>query len=958
MSKWLDHLRKGRFIVGSLAMSLVLSACHTLHFFGRSTQGVPEGKHLLDKESVVVQGDPLSEEALVEVVRQHPNSETVGIKWRLRVFYMVDSARVEKRRQKHMEKLRKINQRRSEREDRINERRISRARRKGETTYLQKHISLKDTVMLEPKLLERIKYKKGESPVLADTFLLSKSDEQLKTYLRSKGYFYSDVSARFDTIRKMKHGQMNDVKKVHAVYTVQTGKRYFIDTVLIESENPTVRNRFLRYVEKVDDKDGLNVLFRKALIEKQHVQIPFDADQLDSYRFQLAKYMRDGAIFGFTEANVLYAADTSQADMTMRLTIQFTNRLVQQEASIDSLIEVNFRESLIDGVYFHICDTTWFEGNFSETLRELGIFQETSTFVPTLDTMVYRVLMKKVEDKIATEQARQAGDKKGKVYFKSVEQNAFGQFKDSIDFDPLRIATFYFNGDLFVDPGLLESQNYLENTNYYKDYYFDRTYNRLAQLGLFSLIRPEIIERVPGSGRLEVHYFLIPAKKKSITIAPRAVYSNGFMGVNASVNFTNKNLWRSGTNMTFSLSGGFEGNPSVLEDSAGTNAFRFNTIEVGPSLKFDIPGLFPLKVTRLGKRQRPRTTISLAYNFQDRQDFQRGILQFNYLYNFYVGDGKTQVVTFGFPGLSVLKFVNFNPSKLFDQKISELNDLFMRNTYSSQFIWEDFRVAYEYNNLEKENRPKNLLLTINASFNTAGSILGLVTRNQTPNAGGQKELFGVPFSQFSLLDSKLIANLKLKKNVSWAFRTLAGIGIPGKNTATSLPYDYSFFGGGSNDIRGWEARTLGPGSYGYLLDSNSVKTQIGDLRLGASTEFRFGTGGFFNHAIFVDAGNIWTMKADALRPGGQISKNWYKEIALAAGYGLRLDFDFFIFRFDLGFPLFNPTLPKGSRWYFESTDAYYDQAELIYGADYDKILQPYQKRFRRPTFNFGIGLPF
>ena len=206
--------------------------------------------------------------------------------------------------------------------------------------------------------------------------------------------------------------------------------------------------------------------------------------------------------------------------------------------------------------------------------------------------------------------------------------------------------------------------------------------------------------------------------------------------------------------------------------------------------------------------------------------------------------------------------------------------------------------------------------------------------------------------------SSLIANLSIKKNVSFAFRTLAGIGIPGKNTSTSLPYDYSFFGGGSNDIRGWEARTLGPGSYGYLLDSNSVKTQIGDIRLGASVEFRFGTGGFFNHAIFLDAGNIWTMKEDVLRPGGQFTKNWYKEIALAAGYGLRLDFDFFIFRFDIGLPLFNPTLPNGSRWYFEKTDAYYAKAKEIYGDNYDDILQPYQKRFRRPTFNVGIGLPF
>ena len=231
MSRWMQHFRTGRIVALFSAALFALSACHSLHFFGRSTQGVPDGKHLLDKEDVVINGDQLTEEELIGVVRQHPNSESARIKWRLRVFYMVDSARVEKRRMHQLDKLRKINKHRSDREKKINDRRIARARRKGETTYLPKHISLKDTTVLDPKMLERIKYKKGESPVLADTLLLSKSADQLQTFLRSKGYFYSQVEARFDTIRKMKKGQLVDQKKVRSSYTVETGKRYMIDTV-------------------------------------------------------------------------------------------------------------------------------------------------------------------------------------------------------------------------------------------------------------------------------------------------------------------------------------------------------------------------------------------------------------------------------------------------------------------------------------------------------------------------------------------------------------------------------------------------------------------------------------------------------------------------------------------------------------------------------------------------------
>lgn len=956
-----DYIKKNWGIYLLLVISLYgLSACHAIHFFSKTTSEVPEGKHLLEKEKIIVKGDPIRTDELSNVIRQHPNTKFLGVKWRLRIYNMVDSAKVEKKRLATIEKIKLKNIKRKAKQDRINEKRIRKAREKGQDGYIPKHISLKDTLDVKQKFREQLKYKRGETPVVADSFLLDKSKDQLATYLHSIGYYYGQVDATYDTIFKKRHQVKVDVKRVIAKYTVTTGPRYFVDSVEVISTNSKVNERFKNYLKKEMDVSGLNAYFKSALIDKQTIALPFNSNDLDTYRDELAKYMRDGLFYAFTASNIEYVVDTNRTTMKMKLKIKFTDRLIPVTESSDSLIPIKFQETWITGVYFHICDTSLYEGDFQEALKKFSVFTDESGFVPTLDTMFYDDLLKKVEDPVATELARNSGDKNAKIYYKSqIHKNLFGQYKDSIAKDPFRMATFYYNGKLFVNPALVEAQNYLEYTNPYKDYYFDRTYTRLVQLGLFSTIRPELIERVPGSGKLEVHYFLVPAKRQSVMLQPRAVYSNGYLGINASVNYFTKNLFKTGTNMTISMSGGFEANPNVLEDSVTGRKLRFNTFQIGPSIKFDIPGLFPFSITKLGKRQRPRTTMSMAYNYESRTDFKRGVMQFNYLYNFWVGDGKTQVVTFGFPLMSVIKLVNYDPTKEFDQKINELNDLFIRNAYSSQLIWEDFRINYEYDNLESTRKMKNLRFTFNASFNTAGSFLNLVSKESIiVDSNTIKTAFGIPFSQFSLLDTKVVWNYKINKRLNWASRAQFGYGIPGKNSSTSLPYDYSFSGGGANDIRAWEARTLGPGAYCYLLDSNSIRTQIGDIRLGASTELRIGSTGLFKHAFFFDIGNVWTKNKDPLREGGQFTNEFHKQFAFAAGYGLRLDFKYFIFRVDVGIPIYNPTIPEGSRWFFQSKDAYFARAEELFGPNYSNLLQPYQKYFRVPKINFGIGLPF
>jgi hypothetical protein len=481
----------------------------------------------------------------------------------------------------------------------------------------------------------------------------------------------------------------------------------------------------------------------------------------------------------------------------------------------------------------------------------------------------------------------------------------------------------------------------------------------MMQLGVFQVIKPELVE-IPGTNKLDVHYYLVPASRQSFGLEPRATNSNGFLGVSGSINYINKNLFGGAEKLTFTVSGGFESQPPVFDETLDGEKIKtagrsFNTFEIGPSLKLDIPGLFPAKVTAMSKRQRPRTVISTAYNYQRRSDFERHIFQLNYLWRFYGGEkGKTQVIQLGLPFASVVKFVRIDKKPDFQAQLDLLNDLFLRNAYSDQFIWQDWKITFEYNNKEKENKGKGSLY-LNSTIDPAGNTLSMFKNFQDTVSNGQHAIFGVGYSQFIRMDNDVNGSYPFGKKSSIHGRLQLGAGMPYGNTKTSLPYDYSFFAGGANDNRGWRARALGPGSYKYYLDTNRTVTQIGDIRLGASAEYRFSLGEMLKGAFFLDAGNVWTFNNDEKRVGSQFTSNWFREIAVSAGVGLRFDLDFFIVRVDLGLPISNPALPNGEKWIFtKNRPQFVSEATAAFGANYKQ----YVPKLFIPVLHFGIGYPF
>ncbi len=872
---------------------LFMTAC-------KQTKYVPQGKYLLKKNVINVNGGKLDEYEVAEIIRQKPNFKTLGLKMKLWAYNRIDSTAVAKKRFEKNLKIKRINKRKLKRQKSINQRRIEKAREKGNEFYTHKIIPLKDTA--NPRLFFRewFKYKIGEKPVVFDSIPFNKSLEQLNIFLRNKGYYNGNVSG---SVRYRKN------RKAIVTYDLTTGPQYIIDSVYIKTENVTVRQTYESFVKKEENASLIG--------------LPFDRDYLDDYRSRVAKYMRDNALYGFSSQHILYEADTTQESLRVKLGVIFSPRMIRSEQFKDSLVPQAHKITFVRDVYFHIADTMDFDGNFKNTVEEMGLTLLDQQVLRTIDTFYYAQITKRKSDEL----------------------------------DPKRIATFMYNGELGIDPAVIELQNYLEKDNYYKEYYLERTYSRLLQLGLFQQIKPVITE-IPGTNLIDVHYYLVPAKKQSIGFEPRATNSNGFLGVATSINYSNKNLFRGAEKMVFSISGGFESQPPIFDQTLSGDKIKkagrsFNTFEIGPSLKFDLPGLFPSKVTALSKRQRPRTVISTAYNYQLRSDFERHVFQLNYIWRFYVS--KTQIFQAGLPFASIVKFVNIDTRPDFQNKLDLLNDLFLRNAYSNQFIWQDWKLTFEYNNKDRDNKKSNFMLYMNSTFDPAGNTLSMFRKFQDTISTGQKAIFGVGYSQFVKIDNEVIASNPAGKNKSLHMRLQFGGGQPYGNTITSLPYDYSFFAGGANDNRGWRARALGPGSYKYYLDTNRTATQIGDLRIGGSAEFRFALGPVLKAAVFVDAGNVWTLNYDLNRVGSQISNNWYREIALSAGAGLRMDLDFFIIRLDVGLPITNPALPQGEKWIFQNTkDKFVAEAKQKFGDTYTKIVP----KLYIPNFHFGIGYPF
>jgi hypothetical protein len=248
-----------------------------------------------------------------------------------------------------------------------------------------------------------------------------------------------------------------------------------------------------------------------------------------------------------------------------------------------------------------------------------------------------------------------------------------------------------------------------------------------------------------------------------------------------------------------------------------------------------------------------------------------------------------------------------------DQFIPGLNYSFTLNTQ----LREDIAHKYE----PKSRRRSDFYL--NTTVGLAGNLLKLVQSMSSDRE--VDEFFGLPYSQYIRAEIDFRYYLQLDRHQKLATRLSIGTGYAYGNS-TYMPYIKQFAVGGSNSLRAFPARSVGPGTYNVRTDSLYTSStyfidQRGDVKIEGSVEYRFDIIKALKGAVFVDGGNIWLLKEDVNRPGGKFNKDIFLgELAVGTGVGLRYDFGFFVLRLDVATPLRKPYLEKGDRWVVDEID--------------------------------------
>lgn len=739
----------------------------------------------------------------------------------------------------------------------------------------------KDTLEYSQTLSEWLMFTVGEPAVIIDTGAVSRSTEQLELYMQKKGYFNAKV--RDSVVYKKK-------RKAEVYYIVTPGQPYTIGKINFANDN-----------------SQLDTLVKMSFVDKEldptymHIGDNFDVDVLDKERTRITVFLRNRGYYEFNKDYIKFEIDSSFGDHTVTVNMNIKPVYYKQalpEDKGDTILERDHVNYKIGYVYYY------------------------------------------------TDYSSEEG--KGEIDDPDL-------MRDTIFDDKGRVWIFLYKDELKLDPQVLIKSTFLTPyTGFYKQKYVERSYKRLSSLGVFQSVNIQFRrheDTYTDRDRLDCIYYLTPATKKFFSFEASGISQSGNPGLSSSFIFTNKNSFGGGEQLRLKLAGAFQAQQTVTDiqgtsddgsDIGNFRRFELNTIEFGPELSLRLPKLqLPSKVQdEMSNTAMPFSYVSIGANYQERPDYIRRALNLSYMWE--IKETKTKLYNIY---LADHTYIKLNKSAEFQAQIDSTNDVFLQNSYQDLFI-PSIRGVFTYNSQRSTKvKDKRNLWFATAGLQLSGFMLAIL--NTTMNLSPQDEnknylIAGVPYTQFIRIHGEGKYYRTFSKTHSAAFRLFAGYGEPriGRNLHV-LPFERSFFGGGANGLRAYKARTLGPGTY---FDPARSFDKIGDIQFEVNIEDRFSLIGPLELALFLDAGNIWLLKPDDLRPGGDFNKGFINEFAVGGGIGFRFDFDFFIIRLDAAWPLRDPSLPENERWVWEDKDVY---------NTWEDSPNPYIL-----NFNLGIGYPF
>jgi outer membrane protein assembly factor BamA len=723
--------------------------------------------------------------------------------------------------------------------------------------------------------------KTGEAPVIIDEDKARNSVKRLKDYHINNGWF--DVEASYDI-------QKNGNKRASIEYQVQTGQAFIIDSISTKIATPIIDTLYRKTVHK-------NTLIKP---NEQYRTSNFELE-----RNRISTELRNLGLYHFNQDYITMEMDTIGTNKKVNVVLQIQNRAIRTP---DSVIRQPFK-------VYHINDV-----------------------------------------KIITDYAFENNGK---------------PFQDSISYNGYKIYSY---GKMRYRPKALSDAMFISPGEIFSDLARSRTYRYLNELRTFKYPNIEYKENPDNS--LSTIVSLTPLKKFSLGFNTEVSQSNiQSIGFSLNPSLQIRNIFRGAETFQISAIGSIGSSKGASNVSSVDDPF-FDIIEYGVDLKLTIPRFFTPFYTEsiVPKYMSPSTRISLSTTSQtniglDKQTFN-GILSYHWQ--------PSAKVTNRLEAANIQYVRNLNINRYFDVYKNSFNSLNQiakdvnyidSNTNLSIPDDTDAFIAYALENPtpggisanqlrtisninERKNRLTENNLIISTSFSLtndertnlvdedfsifkfrielAGNLLATASDlfGVQKNANNRYEIFNVAYSQFVKTEFDYIKHWDLGKRKVLALRSFFGIAVPYGNS-NSIPFSKSFFAGGPNDNRAWTAYNLGPGSSQSLNEFNEA-----NLKFSFSVEQRFNLFQNLNGAVFVDTGNIWNVSDNVTTEGATFKDfNSLKDIAIGSGFGLRYDFNFFVFRFDIGFKTYDPSYPINNRWF----------------NDYN---------FGNAVYNIGINYPF
>lgn len=457
---------------------------------------------------------------------------------------------------------------------------------------------------------------------------------------------------------------------------------------------------------------------------------------------------------------------------------------------------------------------------------------------------------------------------------------------------------------------------------------YEYTSERLNNLGVFSFVDIEYSKDDNDSLRVDV--FLTPGQHQSFRADIEASTSNrSFLGSSVALSYSNRNLIKGAENFTIKASAGTEF--QMVDKKAALNILDVN-FEMSLALPRLLIRATPRKIL---SNKIPTTTINILENYQQWLAYYTlNSLNFNYKYDWQ----NQKKHNHAFQPLFVNIISLLNTTQKFDDLVN--NNPALKTSFSNSVI---IGRNYAYSVSTQRNTYDKHYLYFSGMIENAGNESFIIAKILNKNKTLPYKIFKTPFAQYTKLDADLRYYIKPNNFSMFIARFNPGIGIPYGNSDV-LPYIKQFYMGGPNTLRAFQFRSVGPGRYTSetaTTDLNPIE-QSGDIRLMVNLEYRFDIYKFLKGAIFSDIGNVWLLKEDVNRPDSQFKFNsFYKQLAVGSGVGLRLDFNFFVLRGDVGIPIYKPFNNSGERWINQFPE--------------NKFRPWIQKNL---VFNVAIGYPF